>query len=164
MVGAAAHGDGIFFKDPQVGGGFAGVQQRDAAALQQGHQFGGMGGDAAHALQKVQRCALTGKQSADIAAQQGQTLARFHPIAVGAERFHGEALVQQFKHAGKHLQACKYAALFADQLHLAQTGAVHHCVGRYILAGNVFFQSQQEIAIHIQLHRHVTDTHVHSAS
>ena len=35
VVRAAAHGDGVFFKNAHVGRRFAGIQQRDAGALQQ---------------------------------------------------------------------------------------------------------------------------------
>ena len=84
----------LIAKEDGIVAGLTGVQQGDAGAFQQGRQLMGIGGNAAHSLQVVQRNALTGKQGTYIARNNGQLLAGLYGIAVPAEEFHLGAGVQ----------------------------------------------------------------------
>ena len=150
MVAAAAHANRILFKHTVVGAGFAGVQQSDAGALQAGSYFMRIGCNAAHALQIVQRHALTGKQHANVTVHHRQLLAVLHGIAVLAEKLHLGGGVQQGKHPGKHLQTGHNAVLLGDQIHRAGAGMGHHRVGGYIFPGNIFAQGLQQQGVNIQ--------------
>ena len=58
MVVAAAGADGVFVEVAVSGGGFAGVHDAGAGALNRGHVAVGQSGDAAHSLHKVEGDAL----------------------------------------------------------------------------------------------------------
>lgn len=140
VVAAAAHADGVLLKHAVVRAGLAGVQQGDAGALQQGCDLMGVGGNAAHPLQIVQRHALAGEQDADIAVDNAELLTVFDRIAVLAEELDLGGGVQQGKDARKDIQTGNDAVLLGDQVNGAGAGAGHNGVGGHILAGHILPQ------------------------
>ena len=150
MVAAAANADSVLFKNAVVGAGLTGVQQGDAGSLQQGRQLMGIGGNAAHSLQVVQRNALTGKQGAYIARNNGQLLAGLYGIAVPAEEFHLGAGVQQRKDAGIDRQTGNNAVLLGNQIHGAGAGVWHDGVCGNVLLRNILPQRLQQQRVYMQ--------------
>ena len=150
VVAAAANADSVLFKNAVVGAGLTGVQQGDAGAFQQGRHLMGIGGNAAHSLQVVQRNALTGKQGAYIARNNGQLLAGLYGIAVPAEEFHLGAGVQQRKDAGIDRQTGNNAVLLGNQIHGAGAGVGHDGVCGNVLLRNILPQRLQQQRVYMQ--------------
>ena len=109
----------------------------------------GVGGNAAHPLQVVQRHALAGEQDADIAVDNAELLTVFDRIAVLAEELDLGGGVQQGKDARKDIQTGNDAVLLGDQVNGAGAGAGHNGVGGHILAGHILPQGLQQQRVHI---------------
>ena len=75
-------------------------------------------GDAAHALQEVERHPLAGKKHARIAAHGPQQLAGCDLIAIRNKRFERRCGVEQREGALKHIQTRNDARRLCDELNL----------------------------------------------
>ena len=153
MVVPAADAHRVLLQDAQARRGLAGVQQAGVRALQGGGHLPRAGGDAAHALQEVQRHALAGEQHADVAPHAAQELAAAHRVPVLAEEGHLRPLVQQGEHAREHVQPGDDAVLLGQQLHLARRLLADDGVRAHVLIRNILPQRREQQRIDLRFHR-----------
>ena len=111
-----------------------------------------VGSDAAHALQVVERHALTRKQHARIAAHLTHMVAGVHLLAIGNVEQHRALRIQQLKGTGKHIQAGDDAVGLGDKLHRGGTRRGAHARRAHVLKRNVLAQSLQNQIIDDELH------------
>ena len=152
MVAAAPHAHRVLFENAHVRRGLAGIDELQAAAFEQFYHLRRVGGDAAHALQKVERRALAGENGAHIPAHGSELLPLFRALAVLCEKLDLHPRVEQLKGARKHGQPRDDALLLADEFRLTQGGAAQHAVRGYILAGHVLRERHADEFVRADLH------------
>jgi hypothetical protein len=105
MVAAAADAHRISLEQAQAGRRFPGVDDVGRQVADLLHEAGGCRGDGRHALDKVQRHALSLQDGAGRATNHRRDPARLDPLAVGDQDIHRDSLVNRAEHRGQDLRA-----------------------------------------------------------
>ena len=152
VVAAAANLNRRLLKHAHARRGLARVDEHGLGSLERRGHAVCIGSDAAHALQVVERHALTRKQHARIAAHLTHMVAGVHLVAIGNVEQHRALRIQQLKGAGEHIQAGDDAIGFGDKLHRGGTRRGAHARRAHVLKRNVLAQSLQNQIIDDELH------------
>ena len=126
-------------------------------AFQNLHHLIGVGRNAAHALQEVERGALTGQQRANVCINDTNQLTLLDFVAVSIGCFKMSFLFQNLKYTCKYIQTANNTILLANQLRLAQLRLAHNGVGADVLAGYILAQGVDDGRVHIKHHGRATD-------
>ena len=105
VIGSPAAEDGVFFKGPHAGDGFARVEHAGAGALNRVSIFTGERGDAAEVLQQVEDHALATEQDARVVADDGEHLA-----SMGAHAVEDFGMADDFKASLRVGRAASFAS------------------------------------------------------
>ena len=141
VVAAAADLDRGLLEDAHARRGLARVDEHGLGSLERRGHAVRVGSDAAHALQVVERHALTRKQHARIAPHLTHMVAGVHLLAIGNVEQHRALRIQQLKGTGKHIQAGDDAVGLGDKLHRGGTRRGAHARRAHVLKRNVLAQS-----------------------
>ena len=152
VVAAAADLDRRLLKHAHARRGLARVDEHGLGALERRSHLVRIGSDTAHALQVVERHALTRKQHARIAAHLTHMVAGMHLVAIGNVEQHRALRIQQLKGASEHIQAGDDAIGFGDKLHRGGTRRGAHARRAHVLKRDVLAQGLQNQIIDDELH------------
>src|SRR3989338_8433635 len=143
VVRAAADAHGVALEQAQAGSGLAGVAQLRFRSLQAGDVAAGEGGDAAQALQEVERGALAAQERAGVAPHLGQHAAA-HELAFFDQGAEAQLRVEQLEQPLHHRQARHHHHLLGEESASGLDRRGHGRVGGQVAGAQVFGQGALE--------------------
>ena len=136
MVGGSADRDRVLFEVAVAGSGLAGVEHERLRPLQRGGILRRSGGDAAQALQKVQRGPFRNQQPAGGSVDLGEHVTVFTMVAILSDRLELQPRLHQLEHPFRHRQSGKHhTGLLAEQHRLGGGVLRHDRIGGYVAGG-----------------------------